>query len=168
MLSLSVVEITRDPDQGLLRLRVLVVATVVAAVALSLAAGSAEARPAGQPTKAQVEAQTRAAVRSSGARVVRLRIVGPNLTYELTVQVDDPAAYLKHRTDPVVTTMNRLRFHSRYLAVINHSGRRVFWVRKAGSLTEWNVWPSLVDCAKGVGFDLELDPDGTAPSCPAR
>ena len=147
-------------------------ASLGAAVALSLAAGYAEARPkarpAAQPTKVQAEAQTRAAVRSSGARVARLRIVGPNLTYELTVQVNDPAAYLKHRTDPVGTTMNRLRFHSRYLAVINHSGRRVFWVRKAGSLTEWNVWPSLVDCAKGVGFDLELDPDGTAPRCPAR
>ena len=146
----------------------LAVATVVAAVVLSLAAGYAEARPAAQPTKVQVEAQTRAAVRSSGARVAHLRIVSPNLTYELTVQVNDPAAYLKHRTAPVVTTMNRLRFHSRYLAVINHSGRRVFWVRQAGSLTEWNVWPTLVDCAKGVGFDLELDPDGAAPRCPAR
>lgn len=162
------VEITRHPDQALLGQRVLVVAIVVAAVALSLAAGYAEARPVGQPTKVQVEAQTRVAVRSSGARVARLRIVGPNLTYELTVQVDDPAAYLKHRTDPVVTTMNRLRFHSRYLAGINHSGRRVFWVRQAGGLTEWNVSPALVDCAKSVGFDLELDPDGTAPRCPAR
>ena len=168
MVSLFVVEITRDLEQGLPLQRVLVVAIVVAAVALSLAAGYAEARPAAQPTKVQVEAQTRAAVRSSGARVARLRIVGPNLTFELTVQVDDPAAYLKHRTDPVVTTMNRLRFHSRYLAVINHSGRRAFWVRQAGGLTEWNVWSTLVDCAKGVGFDLELDPDGTAPSCPAR
>ena len=84
------VEITRDPDQASLGQRVLAVATVVAAVALSLAAGYAEARPAAQPTKVQVEA-AQAAVRSSGAHVAHLRIVSPNLTYELTVQVNDPA-----------------------------------------------------------------------------
>ena len=169
MLSLSVVEITRNPDQGRLRQRVLVVAIVVVAVALSLAADYAEARPAAQPTKVQVEAQTRVAVRSSGARVARLRIVGPNLTFELTVQVDDPAAYLKHRTDPVVAMMNRIRFHSEYLAVLNHSGRRVYWVRLARNSTEWYVSPALVACAKSAEFGgMELDPEDTAPPCPAR
>lgn len=88
-----------------------------------------------------------------------------------------PGRYLKYRAARVVDVVQRLtrvqwRFHKRTFVVLGPSGR-VFWIENvvtAGSeSTRWYVRPDLAACAESVGssFNIEIDPDGTAPACPA-
>jgi hypothetical protein len=158
--------------------RLVGVSAATAALALMLGAGDASTGMATRPTKAEIEGQTRAAVRASRASLVDLRVVAPNRIYSLTVKVGDPAAYLKYRVDTLVGVMNRLtnvqwRFRSRYFAVVDRSGRRVFWVKQlrlgAGQQSDWYVRRALEDCARNIEFDIgSVDPDNVAPPCPAR
>jgi hypothetical protein len=143
---------------------------------LVLSAGPAWGGAERRPTKAEIENQTRTAVLLSRARLVRLRVVAPNRLYSLTVKVADPAAYLKHRADALITVMNRLtnvpwRFQSRYFAVLDRSGRRILWVRhlRSGSSEtwRWDVRPNLEACARDLALGVEIDPENAALPCPA-
>jgi hypothetical protein len=140
------------------------------AVALVAASGGTAGTP---PTKVELEALTRAAVRASGARLVRLQVVPPNRAYRLVVKPAHPAPYLKHRVNVLVDVMNRLtrRFTVRYFAVLGPSGQRVLWVeevRHAGGETiRWNMREYLADCARAINLEIEVDPDHAAPDCPA-
>lgn len=149
--------------------------TVVSLIALALGAVAASAG-ASRPTVTQIEAQTRSAVAASHATVSRLQVVGPNVRYELRIAVPDPAAYLKHRVARVAATMNRLtngqwRFQSRTLTVVGRTGVVAFSVTVARTAekvtTRWYVRTDFQDCARAIaGFDVEIDPEHTAPPCP--
>jgi hypothetical protein len=139
--------------------------------------GLAAAAPDRAPTKGGIEAQTRAAVRASGARLVALKVVTPNRTYRLIVKPAHPAPYLKRRVNRLVRVMNRLtiverRFTRRYFAVLGPSGTPVLWVDRLrianGESITWNVRSYLADCIRNVDLEIEVDPDHTAPPCPAQ
>ena len=143
-------------------------------IALMLAAQAPSMEAASRPTKAQIESQTRAAVVRSRARLITLRVIPPNLVYVLKVGASHPAAYLRYRLDPLVRLMNRLtrvewNFERFYFAVFDRLGERGFWVRRErsgkGELWRWNVRPDLADCARNLDFDVEIDPEHTAPPC---
>jgi hypothetical protein len=142
---------------------------------LALTAGSALSSIRPLPKKPEIARHILAAVAISHARVVKLRIVPPNRLYSLTVQVPDPAAYLKYRAHRLVTVMNRLtsiqhRFQSRYFAVLDRLRSRVLWSsqhRRGGVETSrLYIRPALEDCARNLAFPNEIDPDNTAPPCP--
>jgi hypothetical protein len=149
--------------------------TIALASALALGGVAASAGNS-RPTVKQIDTQTRSAVRASRATVVGLQVMGPNLRYALRIAVSDPAAYLKYRFARVVATVNRLtnrerRFQSRTLTVVGRSGIVAFSVSVTQSSTKvttrWYVRTDFQDCARHIsGFDVEIDPDHTAPPCP--
>lgn len=155
-----------------LPLTTLTIALVSALALGGVAVSAGNARP----TVKQIDAQTRSAVQASRATVVRLQVVGPNLRYGLRIAVSDPAAYLKYRVAGVVATVNRLtsrewRFQSRTLTVVGRSGIVAFSVTVTRSSTKvttrWYVRTDFQDCARHIsGFDVEIDPEHTAPPCP--
>jgi hypothetical protein len=154
------------------------VLTLIALCIATLAAsgGVADSAVASRPTVLEIKAQTRSAVKASSAKLLTLRVVGPNLRYALRVEVPDPAAYLKFRVDRLVAVVNRLTsrqrlFRSRKFVIVDRSGRFAFWVThtRSGSTetTRWYVRPALEDCARNISFSVEIDPDNVAPPCPA-
>jgi hypothetical protein len=142
-----------------------------------LAIGVAAASTAGsRPTVPEIRTETHAAVRASRARVVALRVVGPNFRFAVRIRAADPAAYLKHRVHRVVDVVNTLTnrqwlFHSRTFAVADRSDRVMFSItmtrRGSNETTRWYVRPALADCARDISFNVEIDPDNAAPACPA-
>ena len=145
--------------------------------ALTLAAVPASASAVARPTKAQIQAQTRAAIRASDAKLVSLRVAPPNLVYSLTVKVGDPAAYLKHRVNPLADVINRLtqakwHFRSSSFTVLDRSGKRAFYIEQVNQGSsygiDWYARPDLMACIDNINFGIESNPDGTAPACPAN
>ena len=146
-------------------------------VAVTLAVVPASASTVARPTNAQIQAQTRAAVHASNAQLVSLRVVPPNLVYSLTVQVNDPAAYLTHRVNRVADVINRLtmaqwHFRTSSFTVLDRSGKRAFYIKQnnQGSSSGYDsyVRPGLAACIDNNNFGIESNPDGTAPACPAN
>ena len=90
--------------------------------------------------------------------------------------VNDPAAYLKHRMNRVadfMTTRPFPPFRRSSFTVVDHAGKRVFWVVFTNSPDgsggyDWYVRPSLKACINDNGFGIESNPDGSTPACPAR
>jgi hypothetical protein len=113
---------------------------------------------------------------ASKARLLSLRIVPPGRLYALRVTVNDPAAYLKHRMNRVadfMTTRPFPPFRSSSFTVVDHAGKRAFWIDFTNSPDgsggyDWYVRPSLVACIDNNDLGIESNPDGTAPACPAR
>ena len=148
----------------------------VCAAASAAAGGTAHSVAVSRPTVAEIRAQTRSAVTASRARILALRVVGPNRRYAVRIEAAEPAAYLKFRVNRVVAVVNRLTnrlwlFRSRTFAVVDRSGRVAFSVMhtRSGSTesTRWYVRPELADCARDISFNVEIDPDNAAPPCPA-
>jgi len=144
-------------------------------IAGSVASGAAASTAGSRPAVPEIKTQTHAAVSASRARVVAMRVVGPNLRNAVRVKAADPAAYLKYRVHRVVDVVNRLTnrqwlFHSRTFAVVDPSDRVVFsiTITRSGSSerTWWYVRPALADCARDISFNVEIDPDNAAAACP--
>jgi len=149
------------------------VAAVAALLGLASTAAEASATTAARPTTAEIRAQTRAAVLASRARLLSLRIVPPNRLYSLRVRVDDPAAYLKHRMNPMADfiTLRLAPFRATWFTVVDHAGKPAFWIRYISTPADggytWYVRPSLTACIDNNSFGIESNPDGGAPACPA-
>lgn len=107
---------------------VISVVAVVAIVGVTLGAGTASATTVVRPTKTETQAQTTATVLASKARLVSLRIEESSLLYSLTVKVNDPASYLKNHVNPVASFINHLAFRKRSFTVLDHGGRRAFFI----------------------------------------
>jgi hypothetical protein len=150
-------------------------AVIAVSVAASATAGGASSAVGPRPSVAEIKAQTRSAVVASRAKVAAIRVVGPNQRFAVRIEVADPAAYLKHRVGRVVAAVNRLAarrlFRSRTFAVVNRSGRVVFSIThtRSGSTTKtrWSVRPDMEDCARGISFNIQIDPNHAAAPCPA-
>ena len=151
--------------------RLLGVVVVVAVLALSPLAGRAVASTSSRPTKVEIQAQTRATVQASDARLLFLRVES-NRLYQLRVQVNDPAAYLKHRVNRVADPISRLSLRNKSFTVVDRAGNPVFWIKLVSKPGEsgytWYVRPNLTACIDNIAFGIESNPDGTAPACPAR
>lgn len=125
-------------------------------------------------------ARVLAAVRSSRARVRVISVDTRTRKLRLDVSVGDPAAFLKHRYAKVVKVIYpRLvrRFASIYLKVVDRfTGKAVLTFSDvpglgpgAGRQQAWHIVRSLQDCARRLPLDdIEIDPDHSAPPCPAR
>ena len=147
----------------------------VIAVSALLCAGSSGA--ASGPTKAEVVARTQRAAKSAGARITFLSVKLPERSYDLRVRVRDPAAFLKYRAERMYEAVNALtlpRFQDRFLVVVDDRLRTVFRYRentvRVGNRTasiSWYIVPSLEACAETLPFNVEFNPDGGAPPCPA-
>lgn len=130
--------------------------------------------PVVRATPAAIERAAREAVREAKARVAALRVSPP--AFSLTVAVPDPAAFLRHRSAGLVSTVydKRILPDPRFQDVdyfVRSGSHVVFSVRitaiQGGTEESWYVRPDLTQCAEHAGFDLELDPDGAAPPCRA-
>jgi hypothetical protein len=135
---------------------------------------------AGTPRPAQIARQIRATVKASRATVTFLTVDLRGKRLRLVVAVPDPPAYLKHRYERVVEALfpalERRIFKITRLGVIDsRSGRQVFLFTDerhvglgGGWETAWHIDPRLLDCARALMLpDYEVDPDQSAPACPA-
>jgi len=146
---------------------------VLLAVASQTALAFSTLRPA------QIAREIRSSVKSSRATVKLLSVDVREKRLRLVVAVPDPPAYLKHRFEHVVETLfpryERQVFKLTRLGVIDsRSGRQLFSFTdkpgiSGGWETAWHVDARLLDCARALMLpDYEVDPDQSAPPCPAR
>jgi hypothetical protein len=105
--------------------------------------------------------------------------VAPRVSFALVVRVGDPAAYIKHRTAPLLEKIGGLVFRPRppfeqiSFAIQDRAGAVVLAIkienRRAGgtSETKWQIDPRYIDCARNLPWVDEIDPDGGASPCSA-
>jgi hypothetical protein len=153
---------------------------VVMTVGLLLVALRAGRVLAAQPSApAQIRTQIRAVVAASGATVKTLTVDLRSKRLRLVVVAHDPARYLKHRYERVVEAifprLERRVFRFTFLVIIDpRSRRQVFRFSdvpdtRSGIVTSWRIDPRLLDSARAVLLpDYEVDPDQSAPPCPAH
>jgi len=128
-------------------------------------------------SSSRIRARTIAAVRKSHATLVSLVVRVPRKRYELVVRVPDPAAYLLHRANAVVTVLNRVtvsravRFQRIRFSVMDGHGRKVFeWSYTRGQGVT-SVGSRVDPRFKGCTGSLDLrqgEELGAPPPCPAR
>jgi hypothetical protein len=151
------------------RYAVVVTVSLIALVSARVAANA--------PAKAVVVARTQRAVERARAQIAFLSVKIPERSYDLRIRVHDPAAFLKYRAPRMYESVNAVsvpRFQHRFLVVVDDRLRTVFRYRenteRVGqriSSISWYILPSLEACAETLPFDVEFNPDGGAPPCPA-
>jgi hypothetical protein len=135
--------------------------------------GGRAGHPIVLPTAAEIEQQTRAGVRASRAHVSELIVQGRSL-YALTISVPDPAAYLHYRVNTALHAIFKaIRFvqfrrfdfavRGKTTLAFSYSLERL----PDGLRSTWYVRPDLINCVEGIDLDIEVNPDGGGPPCPA-
>jgi hypothetical protein len=146
--------------------------------AVALAGSAAAAAWALSPNAPEIAAQLRAQVKASRAHTKLLTVDVRRKRLRLVVSVADPSAYLEHRYERIVEAvyprLERRVFRFTRLDVVDSRSRReVFSFTDApgisgGWVTAWHIEPKLLDCARELMLpDYEVDPDQSAPACPA-
>jgi hypothetical protein len=102
------------------------------------------------------------------ARIVEERIASlPARAIALTLRVDDPAAFLKHRASAFIRLLWPLKapILGYYLGVEDASGALVFATSRLPNTGSVSVIPSLDSCSPVGHTEMGLQPP---PPCPAR
>jgi hypothetical protein len=104
----------------------------------------------------------RRSARDGGVQVVNITTYRtPALSPAITLAVFEPAAFLKHRLDPIVQATSP--YSAAYVRIVDAAGGRVLEWYKTGSGGALSVRPGLQGCSpisnQGLGND---------PPCPAH
>jgi Tol biopolymer transport system component len=129
------------------------------------------AKPTARATGAQLEAGAKEAVQASRAKLVSVEI-NPPRAYRLTVAVRDPAAYLHHRVNTLLSVVNEERNleHWRFAVFVfvvgePYHGIALRYTDRSERITAY-VRPGLLGCVEYIDLDIETA-DYNGPGCPA-